>query len=710
MKAVVLVTEDIFQSRTLCVFRGNSHEERRQKFVSKMDVVGRPPGPGEAWALEAELEESEQYGVQHRVTSARLVKPSGRVIVDLMANNPSFQGIGKMRAQRTWDSLGESLYDALEAGETGPIAEVLNEELADVMVRAWAELGTEVAVVSWLDRSGMPTGLARKVLSVFGHVAESLFGSRSRLVDLLEDNPYRMLALAGWKKVDRAARGLGVAADDPRRVQASLETAASRALSDGHTVTSSRALLSRAAGIAEVPRSLCSTALDRLLDEKGLVQCDVGIQLPGCHVMEGFVGDQLLRMAGDDFRNEQPRLSALGDPAVEAIDSVRRSSGIELSGEQKAAVNMALREQFSMLVGGPGVGKTTTLLVVHSACEADHQRVIQAALSGRASQRMAEATGRPSSTIAALLARLRDGSESFADSPLLIIDEASMLDLVTLYRLLRYFQPGTRLLLVGDNGQLPPIGFGLTFHALLDDSAFARTELTIVRRQEDSTGIPAVCKAIRSGEPPTLPAFDGTNTPGVYQIRGTASELTNLTLEVLAGIGGVDAAQIISPLKRGAGGIHEINSLLHSVVGTGRPKTPSGLFVGERVMMTANDYDLGVMNGELGTVSGVADGALDVDFGRRVRIPQNSVFDLAVAYAITVHKSQGSQFERVIIPIRSSRILDRTLLLTAVSRGVEQVVIVGDIDAFNEAVMRPPGPSLRRTGIGVHLQKAREAA
>jgi len=273
-----------------------------------------------------------------------------------------------------------------------------------------------------------------------------------------------------------------------------------------------------------------------------------------------------------------------------------------------------------------------------------------------------------------------------------------------LYRLTSRFKPGVRLLFVGDPGQLPPIGFGLTFHILADDPIVPKTELTTVMRQTAESGIPRVCAAIRSGRSPELLAGLGQRE-GVAFLDATTEEVLDRVMDVLAELGGIGSAQIICSVKRGPAGTFEINRHLQALVGVGKPLLGGRFFPGEPIIATRNDYDIGVMNGDLGIAIGETQSReLEADFnGRKISLPISYLPNIELAYAITCHKSQGSQFERVIIPITPSRLMDRTLLLTAVSRGQKQVYMVGDRAVFDSAITSPPVSSQRQVGLRHHL-------
>ena len=289
--------------------------------------------------------------------------------------------------------------------------------------------------------------------------------------------------------------------------------------------------------------------------------------------------------------------------------------------------------------------------------------------------------------------------------PTIAIDESSMLDLPTTYRILRRLQPGCRLLLLGDLGQLPPIGFGLVFHAAVRESAIPQVELTEIMRQAASTGIPQTSREIREGRVPRLDDYQGLGH-GVTFIDCHEDAIADTILDVVNDLGGVDKSKVVGATKNGPAGVKTINHAFQQLLSLGKPRL-HGFAVGEPVIWLRNDYDLNLLNGSLGTVV-CADQELVVDWdeeGEKVMNPA-LLGDMDLAYAITTHKAQGSQFPRVVIPVYRSKILDRNLLYTAVTRAQSQVVLVGDREAYEMAIRNPPNPSRRQTAMGTHLAKA----
>jgi exodeoxyribonuclease V alpha subunit len=328
------------------------------------------------------------------------------------------------------------------------------------------------------------------------------------------------------------------------------------------------------------------------------------------------------------------------------------------------------------------------------------------ALSGRAAQRIREATGRAASTIAAFLRAAEQGRVDPESEPLVVIDESSMLDLPLMYSVVRALPARARLLLVGDPYQLPPIGFGLVFQVLVASPNVPRVELLEVHRQARSSGIPQIAHEIRHGVVPPLPAFAGLPT-GVSFIEAGDVDVMDHIFGVLTACSGYDDAQILGVTKRGASGVGNINSMLHATASAMKPKMEGwGFAEGDPIIYLENDYRRDLWNGSLGRIEGVLNSngkrSLLCSFdGARQEISEEDFHRIDLAYAITVHKAQGSQFKRAIVPVVRSRLLDRTLIYTALTRAMERVVFIGDRDAFNAAIIAPPRSHQRQVGFSI---------
>jgi exodeoxyribonuclease V alpha subunit len=445
-------------------------------------------------------------------------------------------------------------------------------------------------------------------------------------------------------------------------------------------------------------------ALTLALEEGAAVGDEAGGYQPaGAAALETRIAERIRKMlAGEPMCQGilfgDGNVSVSIDACIAGLESVQ---GFSLSMSQRQAVELSSTSPFSLLIGGAGVGKTTVLRAVVAVLLQQGAAVHQMALSGRAAKRMAEATHAPATTIAKFLAAVRAGKLELDESTLLVVDEASMLDLPTMFQLLRHLPDGARMLLVGDPAQLPPIGFGLVFHRLAEAEGVSRVQLTEVHRQAASTGIPAVAAAIRRHDIPSLQA-NPTGDVGVSFVECQPTEILGTVERVVSEWD--DDWQVLAAVKEGPGGIRALNEHFHGLnAGAG---CGNGFTVGDPVIHLVNDYDAGLMNGTLGFVMGASEGpekGLWVDFEGEEHLISEGDLDerLELAYAISVHKAQGSQFKCVVVVISESRILDHALVYTALTRGVQQVVFIGDRKAFERVVREDPLAQRRRTAFAV---------
>ena len=517
--------------------------------------------------------------------------------------------------------------------------------------------------------------------------------------------------------MDKVGEALGIGSDDQRRAAAAVESALYDLLDRNHTLIKERDI---AAGVAKLLNSAATSAdpnatrpIDAAVASGGACRLSNGVQPFGAALMEETIARKIAAAV-----NKAP----YHDLVIKKVDAGDLDTRIEnfahnqqnlLTNMQKEAIRIAHTNRIALLAGYAGSGKTTSLRGICDIADALGHRVHLMALSGRAAQRMSISTGRPSRTIASFLQAVTgaDGA-SIAPGAMVIIDEASMLDLPTLWRIMKVLGDAN-LLLVGDPAQLPPIGFGLTFHILCEAERVPSVVLDRVMRQSVETGIPAVAEAVRNGQDPLMTPFAGLST-GVSFVDCSSDEafdtITDVGRQLKADGAELGETQIIAPVKSRPAGIEAINRRFHQA----RQSATEGdyfpgrrdLAAGDPIMWTQNDWERELMNGSMGRLHSVIDGIAHATLdGAPLELSLKDANFLALAYAISVHKSQGSQWRRVIIPVFKSRILDRTLIYTAITRASEQVIIVGDRTAFNQAVRDMPKSLRRSVGLGIRLQR-----
>lgn len=653
----------------------------------------------------------------------RLVRPSGSQLIQWIGDN--VKGVGEVKATRLWDALGERLYNALDHADHDAIAMIIpTEEVREGMFLRWSE-GGDAKTLRFVQDKRVPLVLARKAIR---------FHKKNTIAALLAD-PYRLLSFAGdWAVVDGVARdSFGLTLDDPRRITAALEEALYRASEKGHTCSSLAGLYATVRQLIK-PHAAPSNALAKALVDgckvgqfvyKDLALVGPMLFAPGSWLMERRCAEFIRNLIVTPFLQPQLFPVDVGEVIKQFEEEERSFLGLPsfgLNQAQRDAVNMSFSKRFSVITGGAGVGKTTVLKALYRVLDTTGRPRFQMALSGRATARMIEATGGEATTIAGFLKRVAE--KDMGPAPVIVIDEASMLDLVTFYRLVQKLPPECQVILVGDPYQLPPIGAGLILHVLCRLAGVPKTELVEVKRQAKESSIPVAARRVREG---VRPSFSSDEHDDVVFLPCPDDQILSTVVRLYEQDPG--STQILSASKSCAfAGVDAINRVCHAKYADhGQPllaENPetgemeaTGLCAGDLVMYTANDWGRNLQNGSLGQLDEVFDSPRTVNVGSDEKprmasalgmatfedvqhhILGTDVDSLELAYSITVHKAQGSQFPRVIIPVRKSRILDRTFVYTAATRAQTQVIFVGDLEAVGEAIELPPKAFLRQVGL-----------
>lgn len=651
--------------------------------------------------------------------SAQLVRPAGRNIITWIAESLDCAGIGYVKARRLHDRFGPRLGELIEQRDFGALTEVISDEAAQLLCHAFDKYKVAHTLL-WLDQIGIQRRIG---MSLVAHYKEDAQAK-------IEANPYILISFEEkWAVVDELARKrFGILDDDRRRLESAIEESLYRGLTGGHTCLPEKDVRSSLVTLLGTT-ALAKQALSQTESSTVYRRVDGFFHAQGPHLIESYVAERLRDMiAGEQAQGQQglfvPPVADLTRLDV-IINAYERAHAIELTRAQRDAVCTSAGASLSLILGSAGTGKTTVLKALYDALEELQPGVVihQLALSGRAAQRMTEATGRLSSTIAGFLVNTE--SSQLGPDTVIVVDESSMVDVILMYRLLRFIPSGVRLILVGDPAQLPPIGPGLVLHALAGLAEIPQTELKQVKRQSASSGIPQVAAAIRSHQDPEWCPYEGRPHAGVSFVSCPSERLEQMVQQVYAELGadGSDfSVQILAITNSNIGGVKPLNAALHGCYLQGAEPVlghdlQNGvvwantidrlpLKVGSLVIYTENNYELGLRNGSLGKiikalpVEGPDDLCCICSFdGIEYDLTTRQVNALNHAFAITVHKAQGSQFTRVIVPIRHSRLLDQTLIYTAVTRGVDQVVLVGDEQAALAAIRAPASAARRHIGL-----------
>ncbi|WP_426175589.1 ATP-dependent DNA helicase [Massilia sp. TWR1-2-2] len=675
---------------------------------------------GQWWRVSGEEEIFERsvngYRIHERqlnATQISLARLSGEHVVTFMAECGDFQGIGMVKARKLWATFGEDLYRLLDNGEIGPLSKVLTVDGAKQIVNAWSLQG-KTQTLQWLQNSEIDVRVGRKLIAYFGADAQSK----------LTEDPYRLLSFAAtWKQVDALARGhFKVADDDPRRLQGAIEEALYRVLGDGHTRAHRFHIVLRLGRLLGRPCDyLARDALESGLSNGSFVVGKDGSFHPiGAWVMETSVARALKSRLSD------PNKFTCLHPAH--IDSIladyELNERITLNDEQRLAVHVAAANAVSLIIGGAGVGKTTVLKALYRVFDETRTQIFQMALAGRAAKRMLEATGRPASTIASFLKAVKEGE--LAGRCVIVVDEASMVDIITMNRLCEMLPDHVRIVLAGDTAQLMPVGPGLVLHAMARIPQIPKVELKVVKRYGSAIALAA--QAVRGG---VWPAFSDNRHSPISFITCRPKAIAEVVVKLFAA--DMENTQILSPRRSSLDGTEAINALVQSkFTRAARPllvyseefqlMAGTGFYLGDKILCTRNLWEWGLQNGSLGRLIEIEDaprrltnadgveighaiGWVLWDDGEHRPILESMLDDLELGNAITVHKAQGSQWPRLIVVLTGSKMLDRTLIYTAMTRAQQQVILIGDPVAARSAVESLPRADTRMVGLDMLLQE-----
>jgi exodeoxyribonuclease V alpha subunit len=687
--------------------------------------------PGEALRMRGRWGSHQQYGRQFHVEDYTTVLPATVQGIRRYLGSGLIKGIGPVLAEKIVDHFGTDALEVLER-EPARLIEVpkLGPKRTKLISEAWEEQKAIKEVMVFLQGVGVSTSLAVKIYKQYTDDA----------IRVVREEPYRLAADVwgiGFKTADTIAKAVGIPHDSPQRVKAGLQFTLSESTSDGHCYLPEDTLLAEAVKILSVDMGLTIECLAELVAEEGVVReeipSDDGEQPTTAFYLVPFqraeiaLAHQLTRLlnAGTD------RLSAFTTVDWDkALTWLRDTTGTELAQAQEQAVRLALTEKVSVLTGGPGCGKSFTVRSVVALARAKRAKVTLAAPTGRAAKRLTELTGHEAATVHRLLQLQPGGDAAYdrdnpLDTDLIVVDEASMLDLLLANKLTKAVPEGAHLLLVGDVDQLPSVGAGEVLRDLLaDNTPIPHLRLNQIFRQAAESGVVTNAHRINAGE---YPQVQGLNDFFLFSVDETEM-VADVTVDVVArriprkfGLNPRTDVQVLAPMHRGPAGAGALNQVLQEALTPAREGVPQRRFggrifrIGDKVTQIRNNYDKGangVFNGTQGVVSAMDAEAQTVtirtDEDEDVDYDFSELDELVHAYAVTIHRSQGSEYPCVVIPLTTSAwmMLQRNLLYTAVTRAKKLVVLVGSKKALGQAV-RTVGAGRRYTALDHRLQTSR---
>ncbi|MFI7705531.1 ATP-dependent RecD-like DNA helicase [Nonomuraea sp. NPDC049480] len=687
-----------------------------------LTVVGPLLGAqvGESLRLHGRWTSHPRYGRQFEVWSYTTVLPATVQGIRRYLGSGLIKGIGPKMAERIVDHFGTATLEVIEQ-QPERLVEVpgLGPKRTKMIAAAWDEQKIIKEVMIFLQGVGVSTSIAVRIFKQYGESS----------ISVVRNQPYKLADDVwgiGFKTADTIAQAVGIPHDSPERVKAGLRYTLSQAADDGHCYLPAPNLVADAVKILDVPADLVTTCLEELVTDEGVVREPIpagdnvvpAVYLPPFHRAEQSLASGLLTL----LRGGHDRLKAFADVDWERAETwLHRQTGAELATEQRQAVRLALTEKVAVLTGGPGCGKSFTVRSIVLLARAKRAKVILAAPTGRAAKRLAELTGHEATTVHRLL-QLRPGGEATfdrdnpLDADLVVVDEASMLDLLLANKLVKAVAPGAHLLFVGDVDQLPSVGAGEVLKDLLAADDIPRVRLTQIFRQAAESGVVVNAHRVNTGRHPVL---EGMKDFFLFPCE-EPEEIAALTVDVVARriparfrLDPRRDVQVLAPMHRGAAGAGALNIALQEALTPAREGMPERRYggrvfrVGDKVTQLRNNYDkgaAGVFNGTVGIVTDIRPDehklTILTDEDESVDYAFDELDELAHAYAVSIHRSQGSEYPAVVIPLATSAwmMLQRNLLYTAITRAKRLVVIVGSRRALAQAV-RTKGAGRRHTGL-----------
>ena len=675
----------------------------RVKVKRKRDlvtVVGAAASitPGEYIECSGVWHNDRTHGVQFKANQLKVVPPNTLEGMEKYLGSGMVKGIGPHFAGVLVTAFKEEVFAVIER-EPHRLLQLpgIGRKRVEKITSAWAEQKTIREIMVFLQSYGVATGRAVRIFKTYGDEA----------IAKVSENPYR-LALdihgIGFKTADEIARKLGVPSDSLVRAQAGVRHVLQEMSGEGHCAAQRDKLITEAARLLEMPSDIVESAIHDEACRGNLVQEDIGgypcVFLASLHRAEKDTAASIIRIL-----NGKPPWGNID--VDKAIPWVAKKTGLTLSASQEAAVRLVLASKVVVITGGPGVGKTTLINAILHIIRSRQMRVSLCAPTGRAAKRLSISAGLEAKTIHRLLEfepqtfGFKRCRENPLETDLLVIDEASMVDIALMNRLLAAVPDAAALMIVGDVDQLPSVGPGAVLADIIDSGAVPTVRLTEIFRQAASSRIIVNAHRINNGMMPLQ--AEGHELSDFYFIPAETAEdiyarlkqVVTERIPVRFGLHSVRDIQILTPMNRGGLGARALNAELQKVLnGNADPRIArfgTTYAAGDKIIQIVNNYDKEVFNGDIGQIKKVdpEEGTLQVDYdGRLVEYEFGELDEVSLAYATSIHKSQGSEYPAVVIPLAMQHyaMLERNLIYTAVTRGRKLVTIIGQPKALAMAV------------------------
>ena len=665
-------------------------------------VTANAPAPlvGQEIALSGEWVQHPRFGEQFKAATLRVSAPTSLAGIERFLASGAIAGVGEAMAHRLVQKFGKETLEIIEK-KPSRLTEVagVGKKTAAKIHASYMEKEELREIMLWLEMHGVSGAHAARIFETYSSFA----------IEVMEKHPYRLardIAGIGFLTADAIAKSAGIAEDSKERIEAGLGHALLTVSQQGHCCIPAPALTERAAKLLGTPTEEVREVLKEALAAERLAFEEVGAETliypPWLYRAEKRTAQML-------FFLQQKAAVLPAERAAAIVADWERAAGITLAAEQQQAVAAVLDHAVFVLTGGPGTGKTTVVRGMIAVLESQGLSVLLGAPTGRAAKRLAEATGRKAETVHRLLGAQggieADGSPVFekdADDPLdadaIILDEVSMMDIVLMEHFLEAVPEGARVILVGDVDQLPAVGPGAVLKDILRSGAVPSVRLKEVFRQSGEGTIVLNAHAINRGRMPQFAVGGDFEFLEMPDEETAARRIVALCREELPreGFSALDAVQVLSPMHRTPCGVDNLNRLLQAALNPPAPEKAEfrnstlTLRVGDKVMQTKNDYTKGVFNGDIGFIREVSADGVKVRYSDELTADYepNELMMLTLAYAMSVHKSQGSEYPVIVLPLVAAHhiMLQRNLLYTAVTRAKKKVVLLGSKAAVFTAV------------------------
>ncbi len=672
----------------------NGYTVARVQAEDRSDLVtaaGRlaAPNPGEVLEMKGEWVNHPRYGRQFKIRDYKRVSPATVHGIEKYLGSGLIKGIGPVMAKRIVSLFGDKSLDIIE-NDSERLSEVggIGKRRIGMIRGAWEEQKRIREVMVFLHSHDISSAYATKIFKKYGE----------RSVEVVKENPYRLaddIFGVGFLTADKIAQKMGFSRESALRAESGVVYVLNQLSADGHLYYPAGELVEKCCEILEVEKKAIRGALDNLAGENKVVIEEVkgeeAVYLKKYHVCEGGIASRVKEMS-------RGRGKLWGIDKEKAIEWVQKQSSIKLARKQKDAVMRAADSKVTVITGGPGTGKTTIISSVIRIFEKANMNIMLAAPTGRAAKKMSESTGRKAGTIHRMLkysiakGGFQKNEKNKLHCDLLIVDEASMIDAVLMHHLMKAVPLDAAFVLVGDVNQLPSVGAGSVLRDVIESSLVPVIKLDKIFRQAKESMIVVNAHRINSGRMPVV-SQERAGLSDFYFIRQDDPEKTVDIIIRLAreriprrfGFDPVKDIQVLTPMHKGTAGSANLNKRLQEALnprGRRLQRGGWGFRVNDKVMQVRNNYDKEVYNGDTGRITGVENelGELSVSFDSRiVKYEYSEMDEIVPAYAISIHKSQGSEYPAVIVPILTQHyiLLQRNLIYTAVTRGKKLVVLVG---------------------------------